>query len=221
LKHEVFSHIHDLIEAFADADRVFIDIPIGLPWREVPVRPCDQQARDVLGNPRKSSVFPVPCREALVARGLDDARATNRSHIGRSLSEQSWGISAKIAQVDELLLSELPGRLPIREVHPEVCFWAFAGRRAMQHKKSTQEGREERLATMTPHEPRIRSFLDKVLQASRRHDVQADDILDAAVALLTAEARHGKLASLTGIPTHDLAGLPMEMVFLSLGATSK
>jgi predicted RNase H-like nuclease len=49
-----------------------------------------------------------------------------------------------------------------------------------------------------------------------RKYVQADDILDASVAFVTAEAIQGNLASLVGEPSHDTAGLPMEMVYLKI-----
>jgi predicted RNase H-like nuclease len=214
LEHRVFPHIRELVNGFRDAQRILVDIPIGLPWPGVPVRPCDQLARRLLGNPRRSSVFPVPCREALAACSLQEARAINTARIGKSVSEQTWGISPKIAQVDRFLLADNVRRLLVREIHPEVCFWALAGRRPMQHKKKTEEGLEERLAVLRHHEPCIASFLDYVLRDTLREEVQADDVLDATVAFVTSEARDGELASLVGDPSHDLAGLPMEMVYL-------
>ena len=84
----------------------------------------------------------------------------------------------------------------------------------MQHKKKTEEGLEERLAVLRHHEPCIASFLDYVLGDTLRKEVQADDVLDATVAFVTSEARDGELTSLVGDPSHDLAGLPMEMVYL-------
>jgi len=46
--------------------------------------------------------------------------------------------------------------------------------------------------------------------------VQADDVLDAAVAFVTAEARGGELVPLVGMPPHDEIGLPMEMLYLRM-----
>jgi len=43
--------------------------------------------------------------------------------------------------------------------------------------------------------------------------IQADDVLDALVALVTAEAPTGMLGSLIGQPSRDQHGLPMEMVY--------
>lgn len=88
---------------FPDAERILIDVPIGLPWPSVPIRPCDRLARCLLGKPRSSSVFAVPCREALFAGSLEEARTLNRDRIGRSVGAQTWGISPKIAEVDRFL----------------------------------------------------------------------------------------------------------------------
>lgn len=102
---QVFSTFDDLASAFSDAERIFIDIPIGLPWEGAPVRPCDRLARQILGKPRMSSVFPVPCRQALAATGLAEAREINNRCIQRSIGAQTWCISPKIREVDTYLLS--------------------------------------------------------------------------------------------------------------------
>ena len=213
----VFQRIEDLVKAFDHAERILIDVPIGLPWPEAPIRPCDRLARVTLGRPRGSSVFSVPCREALSADGLDEAKRTNLRVINRSVGEQTWGISSKIAEVDRFLLAGEPAiRRTIREVHPEICFWALGTKKAMTHSKKTKAGREERIAVIGRLEPGVAGLLDQVSEDYLRRDVEADDILDATIAFITAEARHGELTTLAGMPTHDHEGLPMEMVYLEL-----
>jgi predicted RNase H-like nuclease len=64
------------------------------------------------------------------------------------------------------------------------------------------------------YEPAVEPLLKNVLSSTLRKDVQPDDVLDAAVALVTAESRMGALASLVGIPSHDQAGLSIEMLYL-------
>ncbi len=59
-------------------------------------------------------------------------------------------------------------------------------------------------------------LLDDVQSKTLRKDVQVDDVLDATVAFITAEARQGELASLAGEPSHDPSGLPMEMLYLRI-----
>lgn len=213
---EIFPSVASLAQACSSAARIFIDIPIGLPFRNVPVRPCDRRARQLLGRPRGSSVFAVPCRSAVHSSTLEEARSLNIAEIDRSLGAQTWAISPKIAEVDKYLAAEIkPGQLG--EIHPEVCFWALAGKRAMVHKKSTVAGIEERLQVLEPFEPSIRFVLRRLLAETQRKAVAADDLLDAAVAFVTAEARVGRLAAVVEVSQLDLAGRPMNMQFLETG----
>jgi predicted RNase H-like nuclease len=200
----------ELLSAFPNAECVLIDVPIGLPWRDEPIRPCDRLARCILGDQR-SSVFPVPCRTAVRAEAIGVARELNKGELGRSLSEQSWGICRKIREVDDLLLGK-PGE--VREVHPEVCFWALAGRSPMSHNKRQKEGLRERLAVLAAFEPYAERFFDFVLTEEPRRKVSADDILDALAAFVTCSASNLQLASLRGVPASDERGLPMEMLYV-------
>ena len=213
LDFRLLPHISSVVEQFGHAARIFIDVPIGLPSQECPVRPCDTQARSLLGA-RRSSVFPVPCREALLATTLDRARSINRRQLGRSIAAQTWGISRKIAEVDVFLCAHPAYRNTIREIHPEVCFWALAGQRPMKHSKKSPEGRAERMETLRLYEPSIEIFLAEAMSQTQRKHVQADDVLDAAAALLTAEAKAGALSSVCGKASCDREGLPMDMLYL-------
>jgi predicted RNase H-like nuclease len=213
---QLFSTINELVTVFSNAKRILIDIPIGLPWADAPIRPCDRLSRQVLGRPRRSSVFPVPTREALTADGIETARKINRMMIGRSIGAQTWGISPKINEVDRLLLNFREKAHRIREVHPEVCFWALADRKPMKYRKTSVEGRNERLHILQQYEPGVTALLGDVLSRTLRKQVQADDILDASVAFVTAEAKRGDLASISVEPLHDPLGLPMEMLYLKV-----
>jgi predicted RNase H-like nuclease len=186
LDYQVFGTMEKLIASYHDAVSIMVDVPIGLPWRDVPIRPCDTMARKTLGRARRSSVFPVPCREATRARTAADARRFNLAELGRSLSQQTWGICEKIAQVDRLLTDAPSLATRLREVHPEVCFWALSGCRPMEHRKSTVEGQSERLRVLARYEPHAARLRQRVLAERRRADVQADDVLDALVALPAA-----------------------------------
>ncbi|MFW5797070.1 MAG: DUF429 domain-containing protein [Spirochaetota bacterium] len=212
----ILGSIEALSDALSGSGRVLIDMPIGLPWAECPVRPCDRAARRLLGSGRRSSVFPPPCREALAAANLDEARRINRAVLGRSIAAQTWNITAKIAELDRFLQagSLSAGSAPeLRESHPEVCFRALDGRRAMAHRKSTHAGREERLSLLRAYLPEVDTLLTEVLGATSRRHVSADDVLDAAVLFVAAEERAGRPAALSGEPAYDRAGLPMEIVY--------
>jgi predicted RNase H-like nuclease len=80
-----------------------IDIPIGL--LDGP-RACDKAARKLLGQPRGSSVFPAPCRAAFGAQTDAEASSMNRQKTARGLSQQAWGITPKMEQVDNAITSD-------------------------------------------------------------------------------------------------------------------
>jgi predicted RNase H-like nuclease len=157
-----------------------IDIPIGL--LDAP-RACDKAARKLLGQPRGSSVFPAPCRAAVQAATYEEASAINRQKTRRGLSQQAWGISPKIRQVDDAIRPDC--QQWAFEVHPEVCFWTLNQRRPMTHNKKTKDGAAERIVALRPIFPEIERHL-----AKRPPRVGTDDLLDAAAAAWTALRWH-------------------------------
>lgn len=206
------------LEREADrSDRIFVDIPIGLPpGREE--RPCDTGARRKLGSPRGSSVFPAPVREALSAKSYDEANKINRRVTdGKGVSKQTYSIMRKIKEVDDLLKSCEKARRIVREVHPEVCFWALAGERAMCHRKDEYLGHRERLAVLESVRPSVREEFEEIVESHkkniRRREVESDDILDAMVAAVTASA--DSFQTLPDQPTRDGCGRKMEIVYAS------
>ena len=209
----IYPSAQDLVAAFPNATRILIDIPIGLPWREVPIRPCDRLAREVLG-PRRSSVFPVPCRAAAYAESLEAARTANLHELDRSLPQQSWGICKKITEIDYLLQRDKYLRKIIREVHPEVCCWGLAGGSPMQHNKKTKGGLSERLALLSKFEPGARHLLEQVLSKEFRKHVAADDVLDALVAYVVSEVPDEGTKRLQGDPHTDQNGMAIEMFYV-------
>ncbi len=175
----------DLLDSWSSAQKILVDIPIGLPARRIPVRQCDMQARRVLG-PRASSVFTPPSRSASRAQSIEVARELNLTEVHRSLSAQAWGICRKIAEVDQALLAHRRAREAVMEVHPEVCFWSLAGSAPMNHAKRTAAGQRERLQLLQRWEAHSAELLGSIMANHRRRDVQADDVLDALVARLGA-----------------------------------
>lgn len=180
-----------------------IDIPIGL--MDGP-RACDKAARVKLGKPRGSSVFPAPCRTALAARDYAESCQINQSHAGKKLTKQSWAIAHKIKEVDDAIMPEHQSW--VFEVHPEVCFWHFAGGKPMQHKKSRKAGRDERIEILARYLPRIAELV-----STRPVGVAVDDLLDAAVAALTARRRQSGEAARVCEPQQDARGLRVEIVY--------
>jgi len=86
-----YTDIEDLWEDHDDAELILIDVPIGLREEDNSLRPCDAEARDRLGAPRGSSVFPVPVRGVLEAENYEDAKQMQEELTDGSLGAQTWG----------------------------------------------------------------------------------------------------------------------------------
>ena len=212
-----FSSFAGLVEHYAAAELILVDMPIGLP--EGPAkRPCDPEARKALGPPRASSVFPAPTRQATeyLVRNPGNkhcAKAVQRKITMKSLAIQTLAIMPKIAEVDRVMLARQP---KVREVHPEICFWALNNRHSMRFSKKKLEGIEERLCVLERVEPKARSIYKAGYDNFYRKDVARDDILDALVAAVTAYRGWPDQLQVfpkNNAPERDGRGLPMEMVF--------
>ena len=229
------------VEQAGEQDRVFVDIPIGLPDKENPEpRRCDLEARRLLnrdqrgillpvGKRRGTSVFPAPAREALVY-GLKEAKeltfqqafdryyqlasGKNKKVTGKCLPRQVFALIPKIRDADELLCqSDNALKDKVLEVHPELCFWGLNDEHPMQHNKKQRAGRKERLAVLQSCWPQAESAYDKIcnLPQYQRKQVAHDDIIDAMVAAVTARAN--PLNRLPPEPPPDAERLPMQMIW--------
>lgn len=212
----ITARLFDSAEQLADQDPlpdvIGWDIPIGLA-DDGTGRGCDSEARKTLRAPRAASVFTAPIRPALTAASRAEAsEITARLCDGRRVAAQAFGIYAKVRELDALLATrpELRGR--IREVHPEICFWAWNGGAAMQHYKKTPAGEHERRELVA------RYFGEGAIDAVRAQlapkRAPTDDILDAFAALWTAERiAKGSARTLPEDPRVDSSGLRMEIVY--------
>lgn len=152
---------------------VGIDIPLGLP--DAGPREADRLARLELPAGRKSSVFPTPARDAVLADTWPEANAANRAATGKGLSHQAFNLCRKIAEVDAWV--RRGAGVPVLEVHPEVSFTAMGADTVPA--KRTAAGADTRRAAL--------------LAAGLRPPappygpgVGADDVLDACAVAWTA-----------------------------------
>ena len=200
--------IIESLDNVPQTDVVVIDIPIGLPDRGR--RECDLAARRMLGPRRGTSVFTGARRPLLSMMNRETAHAWGRKRDDLGVNVQLWAILPKIREVDAWITPER--NRAIREGHPELSFYAAAGR-PMQYNKKEAAGRGERLDALA-------CFIDRAivlewLGRARGSGAAKDDILDA-LALCRSAARvlldcHGTVP--TGHPPQDSRGLSMEMVF--------
>ena len=210
LRFELVDTTPALMKLIPQPEIVCVDIPIGLPDRGA--RECDRLARVLLGWPRRSSVFPAPVRPALTATGREEASQITARIDGRRVGAQAWALYAKVRAMDALLRGNADARRRIREVHPEVSFWAWNGQQSIQEGKKTPPGRKKRLRL-------VESWLGAgILDAARagrtRRELGDDDILDAVAVLWTAtRVATGSAQTLPEAPPLDAIGLRMEIVY--------
>lgn len=82
---------------------ILIDIPIGLKNGGKGERLPDLGARRIL-KARKSSIFPIPCREAVYMESYKKACEVNEKLTGKRISKQAWNIVSKIRDVNNFLV---------------------------------------------------------------------------------------------------------------------
>jgi len=208
----VIEQLSALVEKVSSPSRIFVDIPIGLREGSEGARLCDQQARRLLSPFRSSSVFNAPIRPIISLEDYSQANVLSKKLSGKGLSKQSFAITPKIREVDQLMVSNKLARALIREVHPEVCYRGFAGPQPMRHSKKTKEGFQERLALLSRHHNGVEQAVDLALSHYPRKTVAADDILDALVCAITAGMKDSWV-TVPEVPEIDSKGLPMEMVY--------
>jgi predicted RNase H-like nuclease len=160
-----FRGFREVCAAFAEAECIGVDIPIGAGPRD-----ADVAARSFVG-PRWASVFPTPPAEVI---RLDDYAEAVRLYP--SLSRQSFALFGKIREVAECLDSR------VVEVHPEVSFRALKGA-YLEESKTTWNGFMERRALLEAAGIEIPDALPA--------GIPLVDVLDAAVAAWSA-ARHAR-----------------------------
>ncbi len=205
---EVYKTAHALIYQEPPPATLAIDIPIGLPERGA--RCCDRLARQQLGL-RRNSVFPAPLRSVLRAATWEEAAQISQRVCQKGISKQARGICSKVRDVDLLMNADPRLQQRVREVHPEVCFWAWNGNRPMPFAKKTAEGFADRRALVRRG---FGSAFDAVRKQRLAKDVCRDDILDAFAALWTAvRIFQGRALSFPAEELCDARGLRMEIVY--------
>jgi predicted RNase H-like nuclease len=210
----VFDSIGDCWLTYEDrAERLLVDVPVGLVESGAPERPPERLARSVLG-PQADTVFAAPVREATRKRRFPAATRVNERKTGRELSRRAFDASEPIAAVDELV-RELPeARDAVAEAHPEVCFRAFAGE-PLEEPTETAAGYAERMRVLAEYDPDAPPTVQTVAESTAGHVVSVHDVLDAVVLGYTARPGRDELRSLPERPETDAAGLPMRFCYRS------
>ncbi len=211
-KVKAFVDIHSLWAEFHDAAVILIDIPIGLKEHGPRERECDLEARRLLGRGRASSVFRVPCRKAVYAP-REKASEVNFELTRKGLSPPVYGILSKIREINGFLSRHETSKSIIREIHPEICFWALSGFHPMKYRKKRTDGIIERERVLQSVYAPSREIIEYSHRAYSRKVVSKDDVLDALAAAITAKLGFNRFFTIPEKPPIDSSGLPMEMVY--------
>lgn len=205
---------------------IAVDMPIGLPARIVGAgRGPEQAVRPLLGA-RKSSVFSIPSREAVMAelgpfadetamyaahqRVCQVARAS--STPPRGVSIQAFHIFPKIREIDAALRADHALANVTIEVHPEVAFWRLNNGIALLHGKKIRgrinpAGLDERRALLLSA-----GLPPEVVMAKPPRGAGSDDLIDALASLSMAVRHHqGMTRPFPNPPERDDHGLPVAI----------
>jgi predicted RNase H-like nuclease len=187
---------------------IAIDIPIGLPQRGA--RECDRKARQLLGFPRRCSVFPAPIRPCAQLGEYPELNARHRKLDGRGMTRQTHALLEKVIQVDRALIEDDRLRERVHEIHPEGSFYYWNRGAPMAHRKSSRVGREERERLIDAMWPADR---ERLLAALGKENFERDDLNDAFAALWSARRiRHGDAIPLPCYLEKDEKGLPIRIL---------
>lgn len=185
-----------VLQMTAGCAAVGVDIPLGLPGGR-DRRACDLATARALGRAR-SSVFPAPPREVLVAPTHAQACVVARRLTGRAISLQTFHIGAKILEWDALAR---PAH--VVEVHPELALRRLAPDVEFAPKK-TARGSGQRIATLA-------RWLDvPAALADLPVGARLDDVLDALAAAWSAARFAAGTAEILG-PELDDRGRTMQV----------
>ncbi|WP_394239798.1 DUF429 domain-containing protein [Vibrio astriarenae] len=208
----LFSGLEALLSQYDQPIHCLIDMPIGFSDSESPDRQCDKAARRKLTKVKQSSIFPVPCRDAVYSDSYLQGCELNMKEVGKKFSKQTWGIVPKIRELDEhLRRAEVGYNDVIRESHPEVLFAQLAGK-PLETNKRTSEGRDERIALLETLHPSLGKAVHQATNKTLRKHVMPDDIIDALVLCMASQsALH--LTRLPDKADYDRYGNCREIVY--------
>lgn len=197
-----------IINKYPEYDELLIDMVLGLPSHKEHIRP-DGYGRKIIKE-RSSTIFPVPCRQAVYAENIAKAYDENVRVLGKKFTPLTVGIIPKMLEIDRFLQENTQYKNIVKESHPEVCFARLHGSTVMS-KKSTEEGMEERISILSKCLPTIDR--NEIVVTAKRFRCNVDDILDAICLAVTANlVMQGKYEVIPEEPMRDETGILMQMV---------
>lgn len=211
-----FNTISELCSKYEDADSIIIDMPIGLLEDNNKERPERHARKHIKG--KASSIFNVPCRQAVYAKTYEEAAKFNKEVLGTGLSIQSYAISSKIREVDEFLNSNEKWKNRLLEGHPEICFAKLNDNKAVAENKTKKDGQKKRLEILKKYFKNSELVVEKFLEEVPKRK-KIDDVIDALCLAVTGciGLEYG-FETIPSVPHINESGLKMQMVYAHINA---
>ena len=167
-----------------------------------PYRPCDLEARDMIGWPRLAAVKPIPSRAALRAATREEARALEPWLTNDDFRRMRW-----IREAEQEFQ-------PFHQrnwfaAHPDLSFYVLNGDRPVTSSPYQQDGVYERMNLIRSKLPGV----ELAVAAPPPPGAAQIHLLQAAGLLWTARRAAGRAVNrLPMDPNWDNSGLRMELV---------
>lgn len=200
---EVFATLLEVLEYKPKFEAAAIWAPVGFfdEPQESPYRPCDVEAREMIGWPRLVSVRPVPSRATLRAATRDQARELEPWLTNDDLRRFRW-----MKEAEENFQ-------PFHQrnwfaAHPDLSFYVLNGDRPVTSSPYQPEGVLERMNLIKGKLPGVEDAVTRTppVGAAQIH------LLQAAGLLWTARRAAGRAINrLPQDPNWDNSGLRMEL----------
>lgn len=200
---EVMRTLIDVLEYKPKFDAAAIFAPVGFYEEPVgPYRPCDAEARDVIGWPRVVGVTPMPSRAALHARDRETARQIEPWLTNSDFRRFKWWREA------ERDFQPFHQR-SFFSAHPDLSFTALNGDEPLTTSPHHPEGVLERMQLLRDKLPGVEDVIMRLppTGAGQLH------LMQACALVFTARRAAGRAMSrLPMDPNWDEAGMRMELV---------
>lgn len=201
---QLFERFIDILDHKPNFTVVAVHAPIGL--LDAPAkggRPCEREARRVLGWPRLAAITPAPTRPATRVRTYKQAVKAS----GGALSTVTWSQVPHVREVDDAI--EPYWQRSVYEVNPELTFHQLNGDTPLRFPKRSSVGVKERRQLLE------QKFRDAGITLDvRLKGVDHSHVIDALADLWTARRIASKSARrLPEVPSWDDQGLRMEISY--------
>jgi predicted RNase H-like nuclease len=200
---EVVPELLDVLEHKPKFDAAAIYAPVGFyEYSQGPYRPCDAEARDLVGWPRVVGIKPMPSRAALRATTREEARRLEPWLTNDDFRRFKWWRQA------EREFQPFHQRM-FFAAHPDLSYTSLNGDLPLKTSPHHQEGLLERMRLLRDKMPGVEDIIMRLppAGAGQLH------LMQACALIWTARRAAGRAMSrLPMDPNWDDAGMRMELV---------